>query len=137
MNKTNDDQSDRSDDRIHESDDRLCFKYEPKSSSHLLCDDCPLIVEESEISIFELSEEFLYPLPIDDEEIGEYECDEKFRQYYSCIGDVSDGFLSDRFEVIWADHISDEATESEFETRAFLDLGDEVFSLEGYIRSFF
>ena len=135
MNKTDDDQSNRGDDCIHESNNRLCLKYKPESSSHLFCYDRPLFVEKSEISIFQLSKKFFYPFSIDDEEVGEDKSNEKFRQYDPCIGDISDSFLSYRFEIIWADHLSYEATESEFETRALLDPGDEVFSLHRYIWS--
>ncbi len=136
MDKADNDESYRSDDSIDKSDDRLGLKYQSKASSHFLCYDSPFDIEESEVPIFYLSKEFFYPFSIDNKEIGEDECDEEFCQYDSCIRDVSDCFLSYRFEIIRADHFTDEATESQLETRIFFDLGDEVFSLKSYIRSF-
>lgn len=137
MDKTDHDKTDRSDNCVYQCDDRLCLENQPKSSSYFFRDDSPLIIEKSKISIFYLSEEFFYSFSIDDEEVGKDQCDKKFRQNNPSICDVSDRFLSDRFEIIRADHITDETTESKFEAGTFFDFYDEVFPLEGDVWCFF
>lgn len=136
MKEAYDDKSYRSYNRIDESDDRLCLKYQSKPSSDLFCYHCPFIIEKSEISIFYLSEKFFYAFSVDNEEVRKYQCNKEFCQNNPSICDISDSFLSYCFQIVWAYHIADEATEPKFETRAFFYFYDKVFSLEGDIRGF-
>lgn len=120
MNKAYDDESYRREYRIHEGYDRLGFKDYPKACPHFFRDDRPLDIEKSEISIFYLSEEFFYPLAIDDKEVGEDECDEELREDDTSIRDIGDCLLSDRLEIRRAYHITDKTRESKIEiTRLF------------------
>lgn len=137
MDKANNEKSYRSKESIDECDDRLCLKYETKSTSHLLSDDGPFVIKKSKVAIFYLSEKLFYLLAIDNKEIGEYERDKKLRKYNPCICDIGYCFLSDRFEIIRADHITDKRTETEFETGTFFYFFDKVLSLDGDFWSFF
>lgn len=120
MDEADDDESYRREYSIYERDDRLRLKNKSKSCPHFFRDDGPLDIEKSEIAIFYLSEEFFYPFSIDDKEVGEDQCDEEFREDDTSVRDVGDRFLSYRFEIIWAHHVSDKARESEIEiTRLF------------------
>ena len=100
MKEAYDDKSYRSYNRIDESDDRLCLKYQSKPSSDLFCYHCPFIIEKSEISIFYLSEKFFYAFSVDNEEVRKYQCNKEFCQNNPSICDISDSFLSYCFQIV-------------------------------------
>lgn len=137
MEKTHNEQSYCREYGIHECDDRLSLQYDPESCAYFVSEDRPLIVEKSEISIAYLSEEFLYLLTIDDEEIREDECDEKFREDDTSICDIGDRIFSDRFEVIRTDKIRQKFTETKVKTRTFFEFHDEVLTLTRDARRLF
>jgi hypothetical protein len=77
-----------SEDSIDQSDNRLCLKNQSKSSPHFPRDDRPFQIEKLKIPIFYLPEKFFYPFPVDDEEVREHECDEKFGKYDPRVRDI-------------------------------------------------
>ena len=103
---------------IHEGDDRLSLQDDPEPCTYFASEDCPLVVEKSEISVADLPEEFLYLFAIDDEEIGEDERDEKFREDDPSVRDVGDCIFSDRFQVIRTDKIREKLTETKMDSVA-------------------
>lgn len=116
MEKTNQKESDRREDCIHEGDDRLSSEDEAKSGTHFIGDDSPFLIEKRKISRLYLREEFLYALSIDDEEIREDERYEEFREYDPSIGRIGDCTFSDRFERICIEVFTDDVIESEIES---------------------
>ncbi len=137
MNKADNEKPYRGEDSIYESDDRLGLEYETKTTPHFLSNDRPLIIEKAEVSFFYLTEKLLYLFAIDDEKVWEDKCNKEFRQYYPCICDIAYRFLPYRFEVIRADHISDQSAESELQACTFFNLFYKVLSLYGDSRCFF
>ena len=118
---------------IDESDEGLCLKYKSKSCSHLLRDDRPFLIEETEIPIFQLTEKFLYTLTINDKEIGKYEGDEEFGKDDSCIFHIGDSLSSEGLEVAWTHRICYDILESEMESCTFFYIYYEVLSLPSYL----
>ena len=90
MDEADDEESYGSEYSIGQGDDGLRLKYKTESAPDLSRDHRPLFVEESEVPISDLPEKSLYLLPIDDEEIREYERDEELREYDTSIGDILD-----------------------------------------------
>ncbi len=130
MHEADDDESDGSEYRVHECDDRLSTEYHPESCTDLACDDRVLFVEKCEIPITHLSQECFDLFSLDDENIGEDQSEEKFQEDESTARDIVQSKLSDRFEIRRTKYLFCCFLETEIDRGTLLDLRDEFLTAD-------
>lgn len=105
MYQTDDDESYGCEYGIHECDERLRPEYSTKSASYFASDDGVLLIEKCKIPSLHLGEKGYNWLALHHEYIGEDESDEELGQDDPGIAQISEGGLSDGFEILSIDNI--------------------------------
>jgi hypothetical protein len=128
-NDTEYDQSNRCQECINESNDRLRSEYDTKSIPDLSSNDRIFVIKKCKVAITHLSEEYLDLSPLNNEDIREYESEKKLHQDESSISDMSEYPLTSRLEILGTKNISCSFLESEIDRRTVFYLFDNFLSL--------
>lgn len=120
MDQTDDEESNGSEESIHNSDEWLGPQDRSESVSDLASDDRIFLIEKCKVPSLHLSEECYDRLAFYHKNIREEESDEELGQDDSSIAEISESRLSDGFEILSIDDIADHLTEPEVDLEALL-----------------
>ena len=123
MEEWYDDESNRSEDSIDDSDQWLSPEDGSESTPDLASDDLVFPIKKCEIPSLHLREEPSNRLTLYDKNIGEDESDEELGQDDPSIAEVSEGRLSDGLEIVLVDDIAHDLIESEWDRELSLQSG--------------
>lgn len=134
MYERDDQEAYRSEESIDSSDERLSSQYSSESVPDFVSDDGIFCIEKCKIPSLHLTEKCDNRLAFDHEYIGEDEPNEELGQDDSRIAEVSESGLSDGFEILSIDHITDHLTQTEIDMEALLDPIDKSLELSSNLR---
>lgn len=135
--KTDDDESDDSENSVHKGDDGLRLEYSTKSTGNFGSNDSVFTVEETEVPIFHKAEKSLYFVTFYNEDIRENNSYKELHKDRTSILDIDECSLKHIFDILLVQKVRKEFFCSETYAHLALYLGDEFLSLCGKSRSIF